>query len=95
MVRCRDLEQPDDGHHDAPKHVVVTRPIASCIIKLVVVLTVVHLFTLYSHTTGMSNLEITLCVSQMRVICVFTSHRGVPRPMWDLRWTQLYCGFLP
>ena len=31
--------------------------IASYIIKLVVVLTVVHLFTLYSHTTGMSNLE--------------------------------------
>ena len=32
--------------------------IASYIIKLVVVLTVVHLFTLYSNTTGMSNLEI-------------------------------------
>ena len=37
--------QPDDGHHDAPKHVVVASPIASYIIKLVVVLTVVHLFT--------------------------------------------------
>ena len=30
--------QPDDGHHDAPKHVVVASPIASYIIKLVVVI---------------------------------------------------------
>ena len=36
--------QPDDGHHDVPKHVVAS-PIASYIIKLVVVLTVIHLFT--------------------------------------------------
>jgi hypothetical protein len=49
--------QEVSGEH-APKHVVVASPIASYIIKLVVVLTVVHLFTLYSHTTGMSNLEI-------------------------------------
>ena len=38
--------QPDDGHHDAPKHVVVASPVASYVIKLVVVLTVIHLFTL-------------------------------------------------
>jgi hypothetical protein len=37
--------QPDDGQHDAPKYVVVASPIASYIIKLVVVLTVIHLFT--------------------------------------------------
>ena len=30
--------RPDDGHHDAPKHVVVANPIASYIIKLVVVI---------------------------------------------------------
>ena len=52
--------QPDDGHRDAPKHVVVASPVASYIIKLVVVLTVIHLFKLYSHTTGMSNLEMFL-----------------------------------
>ena len=40
--------QPDDGHHDALKHVVVASPIASYIIKLVAVLTVVHLFTLFT-----------------------------------------------
>jgi hypothetical protein len=35
--------QPDDGHHDVPKHVVASS-IASYIIKLVV-LTIIHLFT--------------------------------------------------
>ena len=50
--------QPDDGHHDAPKHVVAS-PIASYIIKLVVVLTVIHIFTLYPHTTGTSTIQIT------------------------------------
>ena len=39
--------QPNDGHHDAPQHVVVASLISSYIIKLFVVLTVVHLFTLY------------------------------------------------
>ena len=41
--------QPNDGHHDAPKNVVVASPIASYIIKLVVLLTVIHLFTLLTE----------------------------------------------
>ena len=47
---CSYKDEPDDGHHDAPKHVVVASPIASYIIKLVVVLTVIDLFTLRYHS---------------------------------------------